>query len=165
MSDGPIDYLELTREGLRSVMARALEHAAQNGLYEEQHFFLTFLTDHPGVVMPDWLKAQYPQEITIVLQYEYHDLAVMPDRFSVGLSFNARLATLVVPFSAVRTFADPSVNFRIDIPLADDVEEAHPAISAGDEDGALPAPSEMPEESGGERTEGTVVSLDAFRKK
>lgn len=171
MVAAPINYLELTRDGLRSVMARSLAYTIEHGLVDEQHFYITYLSDHPGVVMPEWLKAQFPEEITIVLQYEFRDLAVMSDRFSVTLSFNGRATTLVVPFSAVRTFMDPSVNFRIDIPMPEPDENRMP--SAGGEAAfmvehsppkRLPAPpaSDMDDD---DEPPSSVVSLDAFRKK
>ncbi len=170
MSAGPIDYLELTREGLRSVMAKSLAHTIAHGLFDDQHFYITFLTTHSGVVMPDWLKAQFPEEITIVLQFEFRDLAVMSDRFTVSLSFSGRPAILVVPFSAVKTFMDPSVNFQIDIPMpeTDTVaanEASDPGFAMEPDAKGLPAPEpvETPVNAGDE--EDRVVSLDAFRKK
>lgn len=172
---GPIDYLELTREGLRSVMAKSLAHTIEYGLIEDQHFYITFLTQHPGVVVPDWLKAQFPEEITIVLQYEFRDLAVMSDRFSVELSFNGRPTILVVPFASVKTFMDPSVNFRLDIPMPE--PEASDGSAQTAEMVALQG-FQSKEEVASDNTdtkesEGTdaketvaeVVSLDAFRKK
>jgi hypothetical protein len=169
MTAGPIDYLELTREGLRSVMAKSLAYTIEHGLVDEQHFYITFLTTHSGVVMPDWLKAQFPEEITIVLQYEFRDLAVMSDRFSVSLSFNGRSAILVVPFAAVKTFMDPSVNFQIDIPMpepdaASAAETEEPGFAMDTATKGLPAPTDrkpVASEDEGDR----VVSLDAFRKK
>ncbi len=168
MSAGPIDYLELTREGLRSVMAKSLTYTIANGLVEDQHFYITFLTTHSGVVMPEWLKAQFPEEITIVLQYEFRDLAVMSDRFSVSLSFNGRSAILVVPFAAVKTFMDPSVNFQIDIPMPEThegapVEAEEPGFAMDAVAASLPASEEPSVASEGEGDR--VVSLDAFRKK
>jgi hypothetical protein len=166
----PIDYLELTREGLRSVMAKSLAHTIAHGLVDDQHFYITFLTGHPGVVMPEWLKAQFPEEITIVLQYEFRDLAVMSDRFSVGLSFKGRHAVLVVPFSAVKTFMDPSVNFQIDIPLPEDDStlqgaSGEPGYAMDAPPVGLPAPEEKEAAPAAEDDGDRVVSLDAFRKK
>ena len=172
MPNGPIDYLELTRQALCGVIANALSHVAESGLYGEQHFMLTFNTQHPGVVMPPWLKAKYPNEITIVLQHEYRDLAVMEDRFSVGLSFKERSATLVVPFDAVRTFSDPSVNFALEIPSsegssandttssASPIAEALEAVEEAREQAEDEPMANVPDDGGS-----TVVSLDAFRKK
>ena len=97
--------------------------------------------------------------MTIVIQHEYWDLAVMSDRFAVGLSFSNRSVTLVIPFASVKTFADPSVNFQLDIPMGDDGDiEAEP-MTDGDE-------MTFDDESDEERSEeATVVSLDSFRKK
>jgi len=159
----PIDYRDLTRKALRGVMSESLSHAAENGLVGEQHFYITFRTNLRGVVMPDWLREQYPEEMTIVVQHEYWDLAVMPDRFSIGLSFNSRSVTLVIPFASVKTFADPSVNFQLDIPPGGLDQEVEIFESPSDE-GASEEVEEItePEPQSGEAT---VVSLDAFRKK
>lgn len=168
MAIEPIDYLDLTRKALRGVMAESLSHAAEHGLVDEQHFFITFRSNSRGVVMPDWLNAQYPEEMTIVLQHEFWDLAVMPDRFTVKLSFSSRPTTLVVPFSAVKTFADPSVNFQLDIPPGglDPEGETGPRVVGKDD---APVFDDPPKSSGDEKPavdgEATVVSLDAFRKK
>jgi hypothetical protein len=161
----PIDYLELTRKALRGVMSDSLSHAAENGLVGEQHFYITFRTNLRGVVMPDWLQEQYPEEMTIVVQHEYWDLAVMPDRFSIGLSFNNRSVTLVVPFASVKTFADPSVNFQLDIPPGG-LDQERDAIGAAQSDGDEEAEA-ADETPAAEKPDGeaTVVSLDAFRKK
>lgn len=174
MAIEPIDYLDLTRKALRGVMAESLSHAAEHGLVDEQHFFITFRTNLRGVVMPDWLHAQYADEMTIVLQHEYWDLAVMPDRFTVKLSFSNRPVTLVIPFASVKTFADPSVNFQLDIPPGglDPEDELGPRAVPRDEESpeptALPVRAGKSDDTDVEREEGseaTVVSLDAFRKK
>lgn len=155
MTTRPIDYLQLTRDALRGVMAAALGQAAEHGLSGEQHFFVTFRTNHPGVDLPSWLRERYPDEMTIVIQHEYEDLAVTEDRFSVALSFSNRSVTLVVPFASIVTFADPSVNFQLEIPGVVDEQIETDAPAAED---AEPAESE-------EKGDATVVSLDAFRKK
>jgi len=166
MQPGPIDYGKLIREGLRSVMARSLAYTLEHGLYGEQHFFITYYTQHSGVVMPDWLREQFPEEIMIVLEHEFEDLAVMEDRFSVRLSFNGKPTLLVVPFAAVSMFRDPSVNFQIEFPFSDDDMSAAPETTATD----IPDPVEEvvepvePVEQEGDPAD-RVVSLDAFRKK
>ena len=169
MSVEPIDYLDLTRKALRGVMSESLTHAAEQGLVGEQHFYITFRTNLRGVVMPDWLLKKYPEEMTIVVQHEYWDLAVMPDRFSIGLSFSDRSVTLVVPFAAVKTFADPSVNFQLEIPPGgwEQEEGAVPSTSEDSDDGSADEATESPasEDDAKESSEATVVSLDAFRKK
>ena len=113
--------------------------------------------------MPNWLRERYPREITIILQHEFRDLAVMTDRFTVTLSFSDRPATLVVPLDAVKTFVDPSVEFGLRFDQIGD-----------DEDDEGEAPEPRPDDSRGltvaategETREGAgeVVSLDAFRK-
>jgi len=170
MTVEPIDYLDLTRKALRGVMSESLTHAAEHGLISDQHFYVTFQTNLRGVVMPDWLLEKYPEEMTIVVQHEFWDLAVMPDRFSIGLSFSDRPVTLVVPFAAVKTFADPSVNFQLDIPPGGlDQEEMPVPAAVGDamDDAETEVPSEESQGSdeSTEPSETTVVSLDAFRKK
>ncbi len=165
MSVEPIDYLDLTRKALRGVMSESLSHAVENGLVGEQHFYITFRTNLRGVVMPDWLQEQYPEEMTIVVQHEYWDLAVMPDRFSIGLSFSARQVTLVIPFAAVKTFADPSVNFQLDIPPGGLDQEVEPMAAVSDADVQVDETDEASETSENPSSEATVVSLDAFRKK
>ncbi len=144
-------------------MSRSLAHTLEHGLYGDQHFYITYYTQHSGVVMPDWLRAQFPEEIMIVLEHEFEDLAVMDDRFSVQLSFNGQPTVLVVPFAAVSMFRDPSVNFQIEFPFSDDdmvtvpdtmlVETSEPVVE-----------TETPEEPEGDPAD-RVVSLDAFRKK
>jgi len=171
MSVEPIDYLDLTRKALRGVMSESLTHAAEQGLVGEQHFFITFRTNLRGVVIPDWLLEKYPEEMTIVVQHEFWDLAVMPDRFSIGLSFSNRSVTLVVPFASVKTFADPSVNFQLEIPPGGLDQEEEVGISAVSTDDELEAEVEEATDSSqssdepAEEKEATVVSLDAFRKK
>jgi hypothetical protein len=171
MTGEPIDYLDLTRKALRGVMADSLSHAIEHGLSGEQHFYITFRTTLRGVVMPDWLLAQYSEEMTIVLQHEFWELAVLPDRFTVGLSFSGRNVTLVIPFAAVKTFADPSVNFQLDIPPGglEQEEGSRALVVVEDESDALPdgnLSAETDETVKDEPpSEATVVSLDAFRKK
>lgn len=163
----PIDYLDLTRKALRGVMAESLSHTTEHGLIGDQHFYITFRTNVRGVVLPDWLREQYPEEMTIVVQHEYWDLAVMPDRFSIGLSFSNRSVTLVVPFASVKTFADPSVNFQLEIPPGGLDQEEEP-IAATPDDAEIADEAEVADTTSDkteEKAEATVVSLDAFRKK
>ena len=156
MSDSParpdsqLPYAQWTEEALRAVVQDALTHVAKQGLPGEHHFYLTFRTDHPGVSIPGHLRARYPQEMTIVLQHKFWDLAV--DRgtgsFSVGLSFGGVPAMLTVPFRALTAFADPHVRFglRFQATAPDAVAEPEPAA---------PAAAAGPQ----------VVSLDAFRRR
>src|SRR5829696_8733591 len=110
-----LPYSHWTEEALRLVVQEALAHAAERGLPGDHHFYLTFRTAHPGVVMPGHLRARYPQEMTIVLQHKFWDLAVdkAAGNFSVRLSFGGVAAMLTVPFAALTAFADPHVRFGL----------------------------------------------------
>ena len=153
-----------TRSGSRDgdapgAWCRRSTHAAANGLPGEHHFYITFRTDHPGVVMPPRLRAQYPQEMTIVLQHQFWDLKMDAEAglFSVGLSFGGVPASLVIPLGAVTGFADPYVRFglRFHATSVPEIaqEEAEPEAEVT--------------EAEGEQSEVTpqVVSLDAFRRR
>lgn len=152
-----LPYAMWTEEALRVVVRDALEHVAKQGLPGEHHFYVTFRTDHPGVSIPGHLRARFPQEMTIVLQHKFWDLAV--DRsagtFSVGLSFGGVPAMLTVPFLALTAFADPHVRFGLRFQTAAAEPAAAPppaeAAPAATEAGA-PGPSQ-------------VVSLDSFRRR
>jgi hypothetical protein len=106
-----IDYQNLLERALKIVVKDALTYAQINGLDEGAHFFLTFKTRAPGVVIPDFLKMRYPEMMTIVLQYSYSNLNVSDDEFGVTLTFDGRPFYIRVPFSALVEFKDPSVDF------------------------------------------------------
>src|SRR5205823_11315175 len=123
------------------------------------HFYIGFATQMEGVAIPDHLRARYPEEMTIVLQHQFWDLEVGEDGFAVTLSFQKELERLVVPFAAVRSFADPSVNFALEFA----VPEGEQAKAAG-----VPAPIAAPpkaDEPAEEKTTAEVVTLDSFRKR
>jgi hypothetical protein len=158
-----LPYEEWTEAALRQVMVRALAHAAAHGLPGEHHFYITFRTDHPNTVIPKRLLAQYPQEMTIVLQHQFWDLVVdeAADEFRVGLSFGGVPTTIHVPLGAVTGFVDPYVRFglqfRPKLPEAVPTP-AEPALAP------LPAPADArATEQGAEKPQ--VVSLDAFRRR
>lgn len=143
------------------------------------HFYITFLTGHPGVDIPDHLRAQYPDTMTIVLEHQFWGLEVEDDRFSVTLSFSGVNQRLSIPFAAVTAFADPSVRFGLQFHAPDDVEGedgTHDAVEealveaagesdsaaradATDGDDAAKSPSPAPSD------DDKVVTLDAFRRK
>ena len=158
MSGDTLNYREIMRDAFLGVARRILAQAAEYGLQGETHFYISFRTDHPGVVMSARVKAQYAEEITIVLQNEFWDLAVASDRFSVGLNFDDVPETIVVPLQALTRFVDPSAKFGFEIPATDDDEDPD---SAFEEDPEPPSPSPGPAAPG----EGQVVSLDALRKR
>ena len=148
-----INYRQLMHRAFRQVMAEILTQVAREGLPGKHHFFITFDTTHPGVDMPAHLRARYPKEMMIVLQEWFEDLAVMKDRFSVTLSFGNVPERVVVPFDAVKTFVDPSVEIGFKF------EEA-PEAAGRDEDTPLSASTPLTTGPGAAE----VVSLDKFRK-
>lgn len=165
--DSLLPYDEWTEAALRQVMVRALQYAAENGLPGEHHFYLTFRTDYPGVAMPARLRAQYPQEMTIVLQNQFWDLMVDEEAgiFSVGLSFGGVPSTLAMPLGAVTAFADPYVRyglrFHAELPPEAPSEEEFPEPEPEAEEPVAAAPEEQPAPA----VDPQVVSLDAFRRR
>ena len=154
-----LNYGQLMQKAMRGMMADVLAQVAENGLPGEHHFYISFETNHPGVDIPDWLRDTYPDEMTIVLQEWFADLAVTSDRFSVTLNFSDQAQTLVIPLEAVRTFVDPSVKFglKFDGHEAGDGEDFEP-------DDIEPDEPEDDDDSGGAAATADVVSLDKFRK-
>lgn len=157
-------YDMLAQDALRGVVRRALKVARDEGLPGEHHFYISFRTDAPGVEVSERLRKQYPEEVTIVLQHQFWNLEVNEDRFSVDLTFNKVPERLVVPYSAVQGFFDPSVQFGLQFQVQ--------GVSTGtnvaeDEAGAAATQASKPEEAApaAETAAGEVVSLDAFRKK
>jgi len=156
-----INYGQLMHQALRRVMSDVLTDVAEHGLPGDHHFYITFDTTHPGVDMSDDLKRRYPGDMMVVLQDWFADLAVTPDRFSVTLNFGNVPEPIVVPFNAVRTFVDPSVEFGLKFDSQDGgdefvVVEADPEAEDDDAHG--------PDQQGRNDREGEVVSLDKFRK-
>jgi uncharacterized protein len=150
-----LPYDEWTEAAMRQVVVRALAHVAAQGLPGEHHFYITFRTQHPGVVMPPRLRSQYPQEMTIVLQHQFWDLTVDEEAalISVGLSFGGVPSTLVIPLAAMVAFADPHIRFGMRF------------RSDGGDAASEAAPAEAPEAAKQEPKQPQVVSLDAFRRR
>ena len=115
MATDHIRYDVLARDALRGVLRRVLTDAAEHGLPGDHHFFITFLSTADGVKLSPRLLAQYPDEMTIILQHQFWDLVVTEDRFEVGLSFGGIPERLVVPFNAIKSFFDPSVQFGLHV--------------------------------------------------
>lgn len=108
-----IDYEALQQDALRGIVRAALQQIAKSGLPGEHHFYISFLTQAPGVVLSKRLKEKYPHEMTIVLQHRFWDLLVSDDRFEVKLTFDGVPERLVIPFAAIKVFIDPSVHFGL----------------------------------------------------
>jgi hypothetical protein len=169
MATDHIRYDVLARDALRGVLRRVLADAAENGLPGEHHFFITFLSTAEGVKLSPRLLAQYPEEMTVILQHQFWDLVVTEDRFEVGLSFGGIPERLVVPFNSIKSFFDPSVQFGLQFepsdPPAEPAAKNLPAAPAPAALGA-PVPATEKKEEPTKPTEGAeVVRLDRFRKK
>lgn len=170
--DDVLRYDQMVETALRGVVKASVEevkvyHGEHGSMPGEHHFYITFLTDHPGVKIPDYLRERYPGEMTIVLQYQFSDLDVNDERMTVTLSFNNVPEKLEVPLAAISIFADPSVNFALQFqPLGEAMEDADLALldelsdDSGDDEGPDDDGS-----GGGKGVTGEVVSLDKFRKK
>ena len=190
MADDQIRYDILAQEALRGVMRKVLAEVARTGLPGNHHFFITFLTGAPGVRISSRLRERYPEQMTIVVQFQYWDLKVSETGFEVGLSFSDVPEKLEVPFSAVRGFYDPSVNFELEFDVKQDEEAEQPAepkaqpamevvksspqpkkaetrkrsVKAEEEAGDVDRAADKGADKGADRG-AEVVSLDAFRKK
>jgi hypothetical protein len=158
MAKPTLRYDKMVEKALRSVVRDALAITAERGLPGAHHFYVTFRTDHAGVDIPDFLRAQYPHEMTIVLEHQFWGLEVDDQRFSVTLSFHSQAQRLTVPLAAITAFADPSVKFGLEFP-AEPVEAEPAAVPVAAIEAKEAAP-EKPADKPGE-----VVKLDAFRKK
>ena len=150
-----IDYGNLMHNAMRSLIQDVLTEVKNNGLPGEHHFFITFDTNHTGVEMASWLKDRYPTEITVVMQHWYDDLEVKDDGFSVTLNFGDTPEHLVIPYEAILTFVDPSVEFGLRFETNEEDE---------DTDEQKPTVSKESNKDDTKKEIGQVVSLDKFRK-
>jgi hypothetical protein len=157
MGQDLFEYPKMVETALRGVMREALVRTAREGLPGDHHFYVTFRTHAPGVAIPKHLLTKYPDNMTIVLQHQFRALEVDEEAFSVNLSFQSRSERLRIPFSAVTTFADPSVNFGLQFE-APTVQPVEPAA-------ALPAQIPPSEPAEPIRPAAEVVALDKFRKR
>src|SRR5947208_1966012 len=118
MAQDFFDYPKMVETALRGVVHETLARTRREGLRGDHHFYLSFRTNAPGVNIPDYLLAKYPEEMTIVLQHQFWGLEVREQDFSITLSFQNRPEQLTIPFAAVVSFADPSVNFALQFDIA-----------------------------------------------
>lgn len=147
-----IDYGNLMHRAMRGLIQSVLTEVADHGLPGAHHFFITFDTTHPDVQIADWLKERYPTEITVVIQHWYENLSVNDEGFSITLNFGNNPEPMVIPFDALRTFVDPSVEFGLRFETQEQDEDED------DEDIEV----EVEEEPA--RQDAEIVSLDQFRK-
>ena len=154
-----IDYGNLMHDAMRGLIRDVLTDVAESGLPGAHHFFISFDTAHPDVEIADWLSDRFPDDMTIVMQHWFDDLQVDDDGFAVTLNFGNQPERMYIPFDAIRTFVDPSVEFGLRFETQD---------SEDDEDaGDVPGPDRVatPEaEAEDEKKDADVVSLDSFRK-
>lgn len=163
MSDRPtsIAYGRLMHRAMRGLIQRVLSDVARDGLPGAHHFFITFETGAPGVQLADWLRDRYPQEMTIVIQHWYDGLIVDDDGFSIVLNFGDNPEPLRIPFDAVRTFVDPSVEFGLRFESTDAPEDSPEPEPRNDPPtrGKTSPPKDTPAAPNAD-----VVRLDSFRK-
>jgi hypothetical protein len=169
-------YDALVDDALRSVVRRVLVQVAEKGLPGSHHFYISFRSTDPGVELPDYLRAKYPEEMTIVLQHQYWDLILTQESFEVTVSFNKQQERIKVPFAALSAFVDPSVRFGLQFDRKDkvgslaDKPDPVPVVPT-----PLPAPepkakadpdaAEASAEAKPEDAASKIVKLDSFRKK
>ena len=173
MRQSRIDYGRLVEGALRGVVRDVLGRVSREGLPPPHHFYVTFRTDSADVVMPDFLRERYPAEMTIVLQHQFWDLEADEDGFSVTLSFNDQLHRLHFPYTALKVFADPGVEFGLQFTLEQDAEvtplRAPTAGKAPEAEGPgatlLPGPAPAVAPPGQREGSAEIVSLDRFRRK
>ena len=176
-------YDALVDDALRSVVRRVLTQVAEKGLPGSHHFYISFRSTDPGVELPEYLRAKYPEEMTIVLQHQYWDLVIGEESFEVTVSFNKQQEHIKVPFAALSAFVDPSVRFGLQFDRKEKAAGDKPA-AAPTAPTTLPAPDKRPTQAAPAGTDdkpeatGTadgeakpedaaskIVKLDSFRKK
>lgn len=186
MTEDRFTYELWVADALKSVLYQALVETAAHGMTGDHHFYINFRTQDDDVKIPDFLRAQYPQEITVVMQHQFEDLNVDESGFAVTLSFGGNPHRLYVPFDSVTSFSDPSVNFALQmqahllfdedqetaqdlepLPAAEIIEPAEMALArekveTDNEDEATDVADDMPDE---EKGSADVITLDAFRTK
>ena len=150
-----IDYGNLMHQAMRGLIQNVLNDVAANGLPGDHHFFITFDTMHPDVEIADWLSDRYPDEMMVVMQHWYDNLDVTNDGFSVTLNFGDTPEPLYIPYDAIQTFVDPSVEFGLRFESQDDeLPDEHEA--------PMDEMVEEPDDDAPQEAE--IVSLDSFRK-
>jgi len=155
-----LDYGSLMHRAMRGLIFNVLEQVRDHGLPGNHHFFITFDTTHPDVQLADWLKDRYPAEMTVVIQHWFDNLEVREDGFSITLNFGDQPEPIQIPFDAIQTFVDPSVEFglRFENQDMDEIEEESEADETEPRAEATETSDEEP------RQEAEVVSLDQFRR-
>lgn len=177
MSEEFIDYSSLVDQAMHIIVKKSLEIVATKSFYGDHHFFISFLTSFPGVELSSKLRKKYPQEMTIVLQYQFENLKVSDDHFSVTLSFDNIKESISIPYKSLTAFADPSVKFGLqfrhyeDLLDENDVDIEEEEILKSHYEQAEQKPEKkkaVKKESGKPKqssSDSNVIALDSFRKK
>lgn len=159
-----IEYGNLMHDAMRGLIRKVLEGVQADGLPGDHHFFITFDTMHPDVELADWLSDRYPEEMTVVIQHWFDNLDVTEDGFAITLNFGDSPEPLYIPYDAIRTFVDPSVEFGLRFETQDyDVEEMDEDEIPHDAEVTSFEPKDESGKSKGPK-EAEIVSLDKFRK-
>lgn len=147
-----INYAQMMQKAMQSLMIDVLKKISKNGLPGNHHYFISFDTKFEGVVVADWIKERYPEEMTIVIQHWFDNLEVNDNNFSITLNFGDNPENLTIPWASVSTFVDPSVEFGLSFKddNQDQIPESKMVIIDEDDD---------------EKKDAEIVSLDSFRKK
>ena len=156
---GTIDYGSLMHRAMRGLIQEVLISIAEDGLPGDHHFFVTFDTMHPEVEIADWLSDRYPGEMTVIIQHWFDNLNVTTEGFTITLNFGDSPETLYIPYKAIKTFVDPSVEFGLKFEAPEETEVEHNIVEA-----PMTVMAEDKEEPKQQRQEAEVVSLDQFRK-
>ncbi|MEL7178696.1 MAG: ClpXP protease specificity-enhancing factor SspB [Pseudomonadota bacterium] len=156
-----IDYGNLMHRAMRGLIQEVLTDVQQDGLPGDHHFFVTFDTMHPDAEIADWLSDRYPGEMTVVIQHWFDNLEVTNEGFSITLNFGDNPETLYIPYDAIKTFVDPSVEFGLRFETQDEDEDTTPAEV---EEAPMEEMVEPEEADTDTPKEADVVSLDQFRK-
>ena len=163
-----IDYGNLMHEAMRGLIRKVLDDVAERGLPGSHHFFITFDTSHPDAELADWLSDRYPGEMTVVMQHWYDKLDVGDDGFAVTLNFGDAPEPLYVPYDAIKTFVDPSVEFGLRFETQDDEDGASVPGATADILQSAPATTPKPVSDDAKKDadgkDAEIVSLDSFRK-
>ncbi|GAB4290627.1 MAG: ClpXP protease specificity-enhancing factor SspB [Roseovarius sp.] len=160
-----IDYGKLMHDAMRGLIQRVLEDVRDHGLPGAHHFFVTFDTTHRDARLAGWLRDRYPSEMTVVMQHWFEDLEVDANGFGVTLNFGDAPERLYIPFDAIKTFIDPSVEFGLRFEGRDDTEQdRRPGAAAPAADADTDAQAHTRKGRDAESREAEIVSLDTFRK-
>tara|TARA_R110002012_G_scaffold264219_2_gene447515 strand:+ start:497 stop:964 length:468 start_codon:yes stop_codon:yes gene_type:complete len=151
-----IEYGNLMHDAMRGLIRQVLLDVAAHGLPGSHHFFISFDTSHPDAELADWLSDRYPGEMTVVIQHWYDKLEVGEEGFSITLNFGDAPEPMYIPYDAIRTFVDPSVEFGLKFEQQESSTESDAPLLQEDES-ELEVPEDAPKAA-------EIVSLDSFRK-